>query len=314
MDENSCNLSKISLKSIIKPNYGKIGSKPCEENCYLCKHMVRTETVKSHANNYQIKIRDDISCTTNNVVYRIECRICQLQYVGQTGNTLKERFRGHFQDINTGNKYKPVSIHFTSPRHNRHHVTITSIIKTATDVNIRLRTEEACINKLSTAEPWGTETKDTEMAKTKTTPRKKNNVTTNGINCTKCNEKLANIVTLKRHNYMYHEDTVKIFTCYLCDANFTRKYNIKKHIRTPKEIAFQIEKWVPPFEARKWDLTKKPTFRVIPGQPTVTYPEKQTTRTNILEHDLYLSDSNSTVNSQNQQLIGINIKLTFMDI
>lgn len=85
----------------------------------------------------------------------IESRICHLQYVGQTGNTLKERFRGHFQDINTENKYKPVSIYFMLPRHSKHDVTITGIVKTPTDVNIRLITEEACISKLSTAEPWG---------------------------------------------------------------------------------------------------------------------------------------------------------------
>ncbi|CAC5390519.1 unnamed protein product [Mytilus coruscus] len=107
----------------------------------------------------------------------------------------------------------------------------------------------------------------------------------------------------------------RFFNCNLCDANFTRKYNIKKHIRgkhedtdeenytetsgTPKQMATQIEKWVPPFEARKWDVTKKPIFRIIPSKPTVTYPEKKKNTQNILENDLYLSESNSTVNSQN---------------
>ncbi|CAC5368848.1 unnamed protein product [Mytilus coruscus] len=147
-------LRNMLVKSDIKPKYGKIGSKPCGLNCYLCRRMIRTETLKSHANNYQLKMRDDISCTTNNFVYMIVCRICHLQYVLQTGNTLKERFRGHFQDVNTENKYKPISIHFTLPRHNKHDVTITGIGKTPTDVNIRLRTEEACISTLSTAEPW----------------------------------------------------------------------------------------------------------------------------------------------------------------
>lgn len=152
------------------------------------------------------------------------------------------------------------------------------------------------------------------MAKTKITPRKRTMRRQSGS--TKCNKKLANMVTLKRHNRTSHEDTVKIFNYNLCDANFTRKYNIKKHIRgkhegtdeenyteasgTPKQMATQIVKWVPPFEERKWDVTKKPIFRIIPGKPTVTYPEKKNNTQNILENDLYLSESNSTVDSKSQ--------------
>ncbi|CAG2215547.1 NOC4 [Mytilus edulis] len=125
------------------------------------------------------------------------------------------------------------------------------------------------------------------MAKTKVTPRK-NREETIGI---KCNKNFANLGTLKRHNRTFHEGTVQNFNCNICDANFTRKYNIKKHIRekhngtdqenytettgTPKQMAIQVEKWVPPFEARKWDSTKKPTFRIIAGKSSVTYPEKK---------------------------------------
>ncbi|CAG2237620.1 unnamed protein product [Mytilus edulis] len=137
-----------------------------------------------------------------------------------------------------------------------------------------------------------------------------------GINCTKCNKNFANLGTLKRHNRTFHEGTVQNFNCNTCEANFTRKYNIKKHIRekhngtdqenytettgTPKQMATQVEKWVPPFEARKWDSTKKPTFRIIAGKSAVTYPEKKDKTSEILESDLYLSDSNSTINSQIQ--------------
>ncbi|VDI76122.1 Hypothetical predicted protein [Mytilus galloprovincialis] len=63
-------------------------------------------------------------------------------------------------------------------------------------------------------------------------------------------------------------------------------------------MATQIEKWVPPFEARKWDNTKKPTFRIIAGESTVTYPEKINKASDILKEDLHLSDSNSSINSE----------------
>lgn len=137
-------------------NKNKIpGTRPCGKKCYLCRFMKPTNSIKSASNQYTIKIRDEITCETINVVYVIECTKCKKQYVGQTGNSLKERFRGHFNDINVQNQHKPVSQHFTSEHHSRDNVTIKGIVITKNDVNIRLRTEESLIHKLGTAEPWG---------------------------------------------------------------------------------------------------------------------------------------------------------------
>ena len=73
----------------------------------------------------------------------------------KTGNTLKERLRGYLDDINTGNTFKLVSKHLTSYGHSKHNVTMIGITSTPKNLSTRLRTEEALIYKLATAEPWG---------------------------------------------------------------------------------------------------------------------------------------------------------------
>ncbi|CAC5355888.1 unnamed protein product [Mytilus coruscus] len=81
----------------------------------------------------------------------IKCKKCNKQYVGQTGNTLVERFYGHTTDKRNGNQYKPVFEHFTNNDHNMKDVTITGIKTTV--ANVRLRTEEAYIQFLNTQAP-----------------------------------------------------------------------------------------------------------------------------------------------------------------
>lgn len=149
------------------------------------------------------------------------------------------------------------------------------------------------------------------MANTKTTPRKR---TTTGmkIQCSKCDKKLANMTTLKRHCQRFHEETIFLYSCDLCTASCTRVFNIKRHIRakhhgedennytktsgSPKEVATKVKKWVPPFEARKYK------FRTIPGTPSVTYPEPPRNNKNILGEYLYLSDSTCSTNSEDHTI------------
>ena len=149
------NLRNLLVKSDISPRQYNKGSRPCGKSCYLCKMMNTATSITSTSNRYKIEIKKEITCNTRNVIYLIECKKCKKQYVGQTGNSLKERFRGHLQDINTANKFKPVSKHFTSEGHSKNDVIITGVTTTVDNVNVRLRTEEAIIYKLATAEPWG---------------------------------------------------------------------------------------------------------------------------------------------------------------
>ena len=64
-------------------------------NCATCP----TLTNKSHFTSYQRKSYhtfDNIySCDTTNAIYLLECSICQKQYIGETGTTVRIRMRHH---------------------------------------------------------------------------------------------------------------------------------------------------------------------------------------------------------------------------
>ena len=40
-------------------------------------------------------IKSHITCETFNVIYLIQCRLCSLQYIGETNRRLKDRFNEH---------------------------------------------------------------------------------------------------------------------------------------------------------------------------------------------------------------------------
>ena len=85
--------------------------------CSLCKS--RENTVKHVASaskkSYDIKTR--ISCKDTFVIYSIECKKCDKQYVGQTIQPIYRRYLNHFYDVLDKKVEKPVPKHFTSRNH-----------------------------------------------------------------------------------------------------------------------------------------------------------------------------------------------------
>ena len=47
------------------------------------------------------------SGTTSNIIYLISCRICGIQYIGETTNSLKKRFYGHRSTVKIHKLYTP---------------------------------------------------------------------------------------------------------------------------------------------------------------------------------------------------------------
>ena len=70
------------------------GNFRCGTNqCVVCKdHMKEGDTFTSHSNSTSHQIRGNITCSTSNVIYLISCRVCGIQYVGETRTTFKRRF------------------------------------------------------------------------------------------------------------------------------------------------------------------------------------------------------------------------------
>ena len=130
------------------------GSYACKQNCLACKFMENSNEFKSTITSKRYKIQGHHTCKTPSVVYLITCTKCKIQYVGQTGNTIRERLYGHMADIRAKNTFKPVSRHFGT-EHDVTNISITIIQNTERNLNKRLRSEELWIKKLATKTPDG---------------------------------------------------------------------------------------------------------------------------------------------------------------
>ena len=85
--------------------------------CNYCPKLDKSGSITSNVTSKKYASKSEISCRSNNLIYCITCTHCGKQYVGQTKNTLMERFRSHFWHIRTGNKTFPVGEHFSLTGH-----------------------------------------------------------------------------------------------------------------------------------------------------------------------------------------------------
>ena len=81
------------------------------------------------------------------------CNICNIQYVGETSNTMNNRCRGHESSIRSETDL-PVAIHYISKNHTTDDYSITTVDKEP-DKNRRLRLEESWMTLLNTPTPKG---------------------------------------------------------------------------------------------------------------------------------------------------------------
>ena len=94
----------------------KLGiTSPCNKPCITCPKMDYSNVVTSNTN-VSYKIPGKYNCQSRNVVYVLTCGIHNMQYVGETQQTLNARFRLHESMINT-KKENPVADHFNEEDH-----------------------------------------------------------------------------------------------------------------------------------------------------------------------------------------------------
>lgn len=58
----------------------------------MCAHIVNTQTVTSTSTDFHVTIRGNLNCDNFNVVYMLECDICNQQYIGHTEKPFRTRF------------------------------------------------------------------------------------------------------------------------------------------------------------------------------------------------------------------------------
>jgi len=103
--------AKLNKQTI--ENDRQVGFLNCNSIRFLtCKlHSISTNVFQSTIYKRNFLLRDLMSCNSFNIVYLITCRVCQIQYVGETKRTLAQRLTDHRSNITTQKK-TPISLHF----------------------------------------------------------------------------------------------------------------------------------------------------------------------------------------------------------
>lgn len=140
----------------LEDNIGK--SNICgKKRCTHCSNINVGSTFTSHVTGEKYKLFCNSDCTSKNVIYLVTCKKCQMQYVGQTSQSVSRRMNSHRFDI--CNFEDPlfsttVATHFNSQSHSINDFSFMPI-ETVSNNSDRLCKETYWIHKLKTLQPSG---------------------------------------------------------------------------------------------------------------------------------------------------------------
>ena len=89
----------------------------CTRKCRYCPLLDTSGTIISTRTKCTYKCKQKMTCKSSNLIYCIQCTICHKQYVGQTLNTLQQRFQEHFEDVQKATVEKDIGRHFNLADH-----------------------------------------------------------------------------------------------------------------------------------------------------------------------------------------------------
>ena len=96
-------------------------------------------------------INRPVNCQSKNILYCITCEKCSLQYIGESEQTLKDRFSEHKGYVVNRMMKKATGEHFNSKGHKVSDMKISILEKIfSTDPAIRKEREKFFINKMNT--------------------------------------------------------------------------------------------------------------------------------------------------------------------
>ena len=103
------NLKLLLCKSRFSTDNNTINyvTKCNDKRCGTCKYIIETHEIK--LNSISIKFNETMNCASKNIIYALICQGCSEFYIGETGNTLRERTRVHKQQINDY-KYRQLQV------------------------------------------------------------------------------------------------------------------------------------------------------------------------------------------------------------
>ena len=128
-------------------------TKPCRlTGCGTCNLLWCRNTISATSCYKKLNITETLSCTSKNVVYIIQCTLCNKQYVGQTSCMLRERVKKHRNKFQGNAQPRPYLYkHFD--QHGWINFTITPI--KSVPQHLLLQEETNTITELNTKIPHG---------------------------------------------------------------------------------------------------------------------------------------------------------------
>jgi hypothetical protein len=135
-------------------------SKCSRPRCSHCTRIVETDKFESFSNSSIYRLKFNTDCTSNNVIYLISCKKCNMQYVGQTKQQVSKRMNSHRFDIKNFSDpvyASGVATHFNTTDHSVEDFSFLPIDIVDNDMD-RLVRETSWIHRLDTVFPSGMNT------------------------------------------------------------------------------------------------------------------------------------------------------------
>ena len=147
------NLRNFLIKSKLPSPPGRYpsrnlkGMKKCGKSCTACPYILEGKNIKIDERTTW-NIEKNVSCTSFNVIYLLECKRCRLRYIGTTGRQLKHRLAEHRGYITNQVVNTATGAHYNLPGHSLADLKVTILEQTkSSDEDYRLEREKYFIRK-----------------------------------------------------------------------------------------------------------------------------------------------------------------------
>lgn len=137
--------------------YNGTGFNRCTSiRCQMCLKFIKSNgIITSTKNNQTFLINKQFTCISRNVIYVITCTKCNIQYVGETNQTLRDRLNNHLSNIKT-KKITPIANHFNTTEHKISDLVIQPVDEPPeNNEETRRKLERLWMKRLETIHPHG---------------------------------------------------------------------------------------------------------------------------------------------------------------
>ena len=111
----------VSAKVKCEPSSDNKSAPCCRSRCQICPFIEETKTFQNKDKSEKFEIRKEIlNCSSNLVVYLIECKSCSKQYVGSTITPFRSPFNNYKSGVRKVSKVYPKKCNVYQEQFHRH--------------------------------------------------------------------------------------------------------------------------------------------------------------------------------------------------